>query len=317
MGEFVGKYLRHISTARRYSQRTVDIYADALERFERFIGEDADEHNLTKNAIRSYEVHLMDEEKLDPRTVNLHISILSGFCRFLVRDGYLESNPVQVISRPRVSKRLPAVYRESSMNEYFSETAHDASRENLELLEAGGKLALELYARRVNRAMVATMYLTGMRRSEIIGLKIKDLDFSRRTISVMGKGAKMRSVPMTEELSEELDCLMKAQDTVFGCARTPEDPVFLTKSGAGVYAVYVDRAVKEALSGIPGITGRKSPHVLRHSLATGLLDEGADLNSIKELLGHSSLAATQVYTHNSIEKLKAVYQKAHPRAKEK
>ncbi|MCR5002992.1 MAG: tyrosine-type recombinase/integrase [Bacteroidales bacterium] len=317
MGELVGKYLRHISTARRYSQRTVDIYCNALERFECFLEEDADENNLTKEAVRSYEVHLMDEEKLDPRTVNLHISILSGFCRFLVRDGYLESNPVQGIARPKMAKRLPAVYRESSMNEYFRDTQHDAARENLELLEAGGKVAAELYERRVFRAMIATMYETGLRRSELIGLKVKDLDFSRKMISVLGKGAKMRSVPMTDEIKEELDCLLKAESIVFGRGRIAEDAVFLTKNGTPVYPVYVDRAVKSALSGVPGITGRKSPHVLRHSLATGLLDEGADLNSIKELLGHSSLAATQVYTHNSIEKLKAVYQKAHPRAKEK
>ncbi len=135
-------------------------------------------------------------------------------------------------------------------------------------------------------------------------------------MSVRGKGDKMREIPLMQELCSEIKAYHKAVEAVFGFFPSQDDPMFLTHTGKELYPVYVDRLVKDALSSRSDVTGKKSPHVLRHTLATGLLNEGTDLNSIKEMLGHSSLAATQVYTHNSIEKLKAVYSSAHPRAKQ-
>jgi Site-specific recombinase XerD len=167
----------------------------------------------------------------------------------------------------------------------------------------------------MDRLIVSILYSTAMRRSELIGLKVGDIDFSRNTIRVRGKGDKERVIPMVLALCEEISLYLKTVETMEGRARAARNPLFLTGRGAELYPGYVDRVVKSELGQVGSITGKKSPHVLRHSLATELLNEGTDLNSIKELLGHSSLAATQVYTHNSIEKLKKVYINAHPRAK--
>ena len=180
---------------------------------------------------------------------------------------------------------------------------------------AAYKLMSELYEQRLKRMIVSTLYLTGIRRAELIGLRIRDIDLSRHTMKVRGKGDKMREIPLTLSLSKEISLYLKAAESVVGRKRNLEEPFLVTLKGAGLYPVFVDRTVKSELGQVEGITGRKSPHVLRHTLATELLDDGSDIYSIKELLGHSSLAATQVYTHNTIEKLKNVYSNAHPRAK--
>ncbi|MCQ2147951.1 MAG: tyrosine-type recombinase/integrase [Bacteroidales bacterium] len=145
---------------------------------------------------------------------------------------------------------------------------------------------------------------------------MKNLDPRRKMLSVRGKGDKMRDIPLIDDLLSEIKAYLKAVEIIWGETPDGDDPLFVTPNRGPLYPVYIDKAIKEALSSVPGITGKKSPHVLRHTLATGLLNNGTDLNSIKELLGHSSLAATQVYTHNSIEKMKSVYAKAHPRAKD-
>ena len=154
-----------------------------------------------------------------------------------------------------------------------------------------------------------------MRRSELIGLNVGSVDFGRKVVKVRGKGDKMREIPLIDGLCKEISLYLHAVDSMAGSARTGESPLLQTLKGERLYPVFVDRVIKEELGQVEGISGKKSPHVLRHTLATELLDDGTDLNSIKELLGHSSLAATQVYTHNSIEKLKNVYNHAHPRAK--
>ena len=164
----------------------------------------------------------------------------------------------------------------------------------------------------MERLIVSVLYSTGMRRAELIGLRIGDVDFARGTMTVRGKGDKVREIPLVSSLCKEISLYLQAVETMVGRERSP---LAVTGKGLKLYPVFIDRAIKRALGRVGSITGRKSPHVLRHSLATELLDEGADLNSIKEFLGHSSLAATQVYTHNTIEKLKKVYVNAHPRAK--
>lgn len=329
----IEEYIGYVTSVRRYSRRTAEIYSDVLREFEAFVGpsmvpgpstglrdrQDAvgDEilASLTPSMIRSYEVYLMDRRKEDPRTVNLHLSVLSGFCRYLMKDGRLKSNPVRMVSRPKMEKRLPVFYREESMEEYFSRSAPDASAENLELISGGDKVSMEAYSRRLSRLIVSLLYSTGIRRSELIGLTIGSVDFSRRTMKVRGKGDKMREIPLVPSLCEEISLYLQSVETMEDRVRAASEPLLITAGGAKLYPVFVDRVIKAELGQVGSITGRKSPHVLRHSLATELLNEGADLNSIKELLGHSSLAATQVYTHNSVEKLKKVYINAHPRAK--
>ena len=307
-------YIAYVTNVRRYSERTAEIYSEVLKDFALFASGDPIE-SLTPQILRSYEVYLLDQRKLDPRTVNMHLSVLSGFCRFLMKAGVLKSNPARLISRPKVEKRLPVFYRDESMEDYFDSTESNASSENLELVTGDDKLSKEIYSRRLARLIVSMLYSTGIRRSELIGLTLGSVDFSRKTMMVKGKGDKMREIPLVPSLCEEISLYLQTVETMEGRKRTASEPLLVTEKGSKLYPMLVDRVIKSELGQVGSITGRKSPHVLRHSLATELLNEGADLNSIKELLGHSSLAATQVYTNNSIDKLKKVYVNAHPRAK--
>lgn len=308
----IDRYIDYIAGVRRYSPRTQDLYRRALEGFAEWCG---GEPELIPSRIREYEAHLIGSG-YSPRTVHLQMSALSGYCAYLVKNGKLPSNPVRTVKRPKTDKRLPEYYRESSMDQYLKETAHAAGEDELELLEGldpDAKLFAELYRRRLRRLIVSILYSTGIRRAELLSLTRSSVDFSRGTLRVVGKGDKMREIPLIPSLTEEISLYLKAA-SMTEASRTPRDPLLVTEKGRSLYPEYVDRAVKQELDGY-GITGRKSPHVLRHSLATALLQEGADLNAIKEMLGHANLAATEVYTHNSVARLKQQYFNAHPRAK--
>lgn len=335
----IDKYLEYIRDVRRYSDRTVSIYAGVLEEFvlvtfwedvafgeNGIFGEDGAVRKnlndsqivaaLNPSEIRSYEVSLLDGKSLSAKTVNLHLSVLSGFCTYLIKVGLLDSNPVKLVPRPKMEKRLPVFFKKSSLDEYFDVSQVYASKDMFDIFlqcphSEHGK---ELYERRLARVIVASLYSLGLRRSELISLDISDVDFSRKIVRVTGKGDKMREIPLIFSLSEEILLYLKAVEAKEGRIRSLNEPLLVTYSGVRLYPVYVDRAVKSELGQLRSVTGQKSPHVLRHSIATELLEEGSDLNSIKELLGHSSLAATQVYTHNSIARLKQIYQTAHPRA---
>lgn len=305
------KYISYIKTVKRYSLRTVTGYEDVLREYFVYTHPEDIPYNdktlsedLTSVQVRNYEVWLMEMRKMSPVSVNHHLSVLSGFCRWLLAQNLLISNPVKVVKRPKVSHRLPEFYKEDSMNEYFQQTEWCAG-EDMEVP----------YSDRLGRAIVSTLYSTGIRRSELINLKLSDLDCSRKVIRIAGKGDKIREIPLVDVLYQEILLYLHAVEGLVGGARTADSPLFVRPNGDPLYPVFVDRVVKKELLLVKGITGRRSPHVLRHTLATSLLDSGSDLNSIKELLGHSSLAATQVYTHNSISRLKKVYQTAHPRAK--
>lgn len=322
-------YIDYVLTVRRYSTRTCEIYRDSLKLFCAYIGseEDGSEPEVDTGAeadgqvldclqptvVRSYEVYLLETKNMVPRTANLHLSVLSGFCRYLVKRGMLASNPVKLVTRPKVEKRLPEFYREESMEEYFSRTQGAVDAEIYVSPEAG--TTQKLYEERLRRAIVATLYGTGMRRSELVCLKVGSVDFGRKIAKVRGKGDKTREIPLVPALLKEISLYLQAVVVMVGTDRGADSPLFVTFRGKALYPEYVDKAVKTELGEISSITGKRSPHVLRHTLATELLNAGTDLNSIKELLGHSSLAATQVYTHNSIAKLKKVYESAHPRAR--
>ena len=299
-------YIGYIASVRRYSPRTQQIYRDVLEQFASSC-DITDFSTVTSSHVRGYEMYLLDEKGLDARTVNLHLSVLSGFFRYLMHEGILESNPCRTVSRPKTGKRLADFYRQDAMEEYFKATQTYVTESDMGM-EAR-------YRKRLARLIISILYDTGMRRSELISLKRGDVDFTRRVARVRGKGDKIREIPLIPSLCEEISLYLQSVESMEGCDTGTDAPLLVTSKGKALYPVYVDRTVKEELGSVASITGRKSPHVLRHSLATGLLNDGTDLNSIKELLGHSSLAATQVYTHNSIEKLKTVYDNAHPRAK--
>ena len=313
------RFIQYISSVRRYSVRTQEIYRDVLDEFVRHACPEVSDAcilaAMNPTAIRNYEVWLLDERGESARTVGQHISVLSSFGRFLMKEGLIASNPARSVSRPRQEKRLPVFYRASSMEAYFTQSACYASDENMNQIRGSDPLSLEWYRRRLGRVTVSLLSGAGIRRGELISLDIRHLDLSRSVLHVRGKGDKMREIPLIASLCHEICLYLQATETVLGRVRTAEEPLLVTEKGKRLYPMAVQRIVSGELETVGSISGRKSPHVLRHTLATGLLDQGADLNSIKELLGHSSLAATQVYTHNSIEKLKNVYNNAHPRAK--
>ena len=321
--ELIRRYISHIKTIRRYSEKTVTAYEDVMSGYVRstFHGaEPSDEQlvaSLNRSEIRGFMVSLMEERGLSPKSVSLHMSALSSFCNFLVKEGRLKSNPVRTVTRPKVQKRLPEYYREDAMKDYFERTADYASRECLDTFVSSpdsvhGK---ELYEKRLARLIISMLYDTGLRRSELIGIKIEHIDFARQTLKVVGKGNKMREIPLLAALCQEILLYLEAVEALVCGKRSLKETLLVTYRGGDLYPVYVDRTVKSELGNVKGITGRKSPHVLRHSIATELMNEGTDLNSIKEMLGHSSLATTQVYTHSSFARLKDIYEHAHPRAK--
>ena len=321
----VDAYIRYICNVRRYSDRTVALYKHALDDYLSFLSKHSkpeSESELIKafnaSEIRSYMVHMLDSDPpMSPKTVNLHLSALSSFCTYMMKVGHLKSNPVKLISKPKVEKRVPQFFSKSSMDEYFKISRRFLDKDVFDrfLSEWNTESGKEVYEGLLERLIISTLYSLGVRRAELIGLKVGDIDFGRNLVKVRGKGDKMREIPLVISLSQEILLYLKAVETMCGRVRSLEEPLFVTYSGNPLYPKFVDRAVKSALGEVKTIRGRKSPHVLRHSLATELMNEDAELNSIKELLGHSSLAATQIYTHSSIARLKDSYKRAHPRAK--
>ena len=315
----IDSYISYIRDVRRYSPRTQALYREALEDFRSFV-EDAPQDdiigNLIPSRLREYEGHLI-ETGLKPRTVHLQMSALSGFCGWLIKEGKLKSNPVKVVKRPRMEKRLPEYCTQKALDEYLEESAPAAGEDQLRFMlsaPSGSKVAVELYRRRLRRLIVLILYTTGIRRAELMGLTIGSIDPLRGTHRVRGKGDKMREIPLVSSTNQEISLYLQAAESMAGTERHSEDPLLITEKGKPLYPESIERTVKEEL-GAAQIPGKKSPHVLRHSLATALLDQGADLEAIKEMLGHANLAATEVYTHNSVERLKAQYINAHPRAK--
>lgn len=292
------KYIEYVKTIKRYSERTCEQYRRVLDAYYAYNGE-LSLPDLQK--LRAFERYLIDAKKLSARSVNLYMSVMSGYCKFLMKSGELSSNPAHLLSKPKMEKRLPEFYRSESMEDYFG------SRK--------GALEYGSYEDALGYMVVTLLYQTGIRRSELISLNRNSVNLARGVLRVKGKGDKMREIPLTPSLCQKISLYLRQVDSLKYASLLPDAPLLLTPRGARLYAVCVDRLVKKELALVRGISGKKSPHVLRHTIATELLEGGADLNSIKELLGHSSLAATQVYTHNSIERLKSTYNNAHPRAK--
>ena len=316
----INSYIEYIRNVRRYSERTACIYEQVLMDFASNIKAGDDESLLAAlnvAEIRSFEVYMMDEKKLSAKTVNLHISVLSGFCRYLIKINKLQSNPVLLLSRPKLPKRLPGFYKGDTMAEYFDSTSYCATAEELEAFKQAPftEVGKQSYEQRLARLIINIFYCLGIRRTELLGLTIGSVDFGRNVVKVHGKGDKMREIPLLASLSEEILLYLEAVEVLCARERSLTEPLLVTYGMKPLYPVYVDRVVKSELGRIRDITGRKSPHVLRHSLATDLLNDGSDLNSIKEMLGHSSLATTQIYTHSNIAQLSTIYKQAHPRSK--
>jgi integrase/recombinase XerC len=296
MEGLIQPFIDYLKFEKRYSQHTVRSYHDDLLQFSRFLLEEFGPialKEVNSTFIRSWLASLKDN-KLSSKSINRKISVLKSFFKYQLRTGVLQDMPVANIVLPKNKKRLPVFIEQKDIGYLFSkiEFADD-------------------WKGRTDRLLLLIFYNTGMRLSELVNLKESNIDAGGFVIKVLGKGNKERIIPISQALNEEIKSYSLAKKDLF--ERFDDVFLLIDKSGKKLYPKYVYLAVKKYLSSISTVD-KKSPHVLRHTFATHLTNNGADLNSIKELLGHSSLAATQIYTHNSIEKLKDVYKKAHPKA---
>lgn len=295
----INTFITYLKTEKRYSLHTLKAYENDIRQFLIYSGsEDPFKMSGTSipdhRQIRQWIVHMI-AEGVSPRTVRRKISTLSSFYRYLVRMGISNSNPLSKVSLPKWGKPLPGFITEKKMDILLDETDFG-----------------EGFAGLRDRLIIEVFYFTGLRRSELVNLKNSDIDIYNMTIKVYGKGSKERYIPVGQSFSAILNEYMKAKIAEFGTCDS-SGPFFVTSKNKKLYPEFVYRIVRKYLALITR-SGKRNPHLLRHSFATHMLNHGADLNAIKELLGHASLSATQVYTHNSFEKLKKVYKQAHPRA---
>jgi integrase/recombinase XerC len=289
-------FIDYLKFEKRYSAHTVRSYHDDLLQFHQFLllqfgGVSLNE--ISSPFIRSWLASLKDKD-ITSKSINRKISSLKSFFKYLLRTGILVQTPMTNIISPKIGKRLPAFVDQKDIKTLLSAVEFPDDWQ-------GG----------TDKLLLAVFYNTGMRLSELINLRENQIDFGNCSIKVIGKGNKERIIPISPRLSKQI------KEYINDKRKELEqfDKLYLLVNGKGkkLYPKYAYLAVKKYLSEITTIE-KKSPHVLRHSFATHLANNGADLNSVKELLGHSSLAATQIYTHNTIEKLKDIYKKAHPKA---
>ncbi|WP_310586664.1 tyrosine-type recombinase/integrase [Marinilongibacter aquaticus] len=287
------KYLLH---EKRLSVHTHKAYQTDLNQFAQYILQVFFTEDLRKvnfREIRAWIVSLKEDE-LDHNSINRKIATLKAFYRFMQKKGFVEANPMRKISSLKKSSKPPVFVSEKAIDGLLKhEYVFDQSFEGLR-----DQLIIEL------------LYGTGLRLSELIELKVNDVDLFSAKITVLGKRNKTRIIPLHKRLEKELEAYLAEREGQVSAAFAF---LFFTDRKAKLYPVWVQRLTKKYL-GLVDTKEKRSPHVLRHTFATHLLNRGAELNAIKELLGHSSLTATQIYTHNSIEKLKAVHSKAHPKA---
>ncbi|HNS17183.1 MAG TPA: tyrosine-type recombinase/integrase [Bacteroidales bacterium] len=291
------RFIDYIRYEKRYSHHTVIAYQTDLDQFYSYLqaqyGLD-DILQVDHQMIRSWMVSLMDVH-VNPRSINRKLSTLRSYYKFLLREGVVDVNPLTKVISPKNPHRLPVFVEKEKM-----ETLFDAN-------DFG-----EGFAGMRNRLVLELLYATGMRLSEMIHLRVADVDFDRSQIKVLGKRNKERIIPVTSQVEVLLRQYVDLRKIQEGKIR--EVPYLLvTDKGRKCYPKFIYRLVVRHLDLVTTL-GKKSPHVLRHTFATHLLNEGADLNAVKELLGHANLSATQIYTHNTIEKLKKIYNQAHPRA---
>lgn len=292
----IDEFLNYLRYERNYSEYTIGAYAKDLCQFEAYVKECREgvfnPGDIDSDIVRCWIVYLMDE-KLSPRSVNRKLSSLKSFFKFLMKRGEVSANPLRLVNGPKTKKPLPYFIKDNELEALLDGDGFDEDFEGVR-----------------NRLILEMLYDTGMRRSELVGVKDLDVDYEAMQIKVTGKRNKQRLIPFAESLKD----LMLAYTEVRNREVGPTDgSFFVRKNGEVLSTGIVYQVVKKQLAEIPTLA-KRSPHVLRHSFATSMLNNGAELNAVKELLGHSSLASTSVYTHTTFEELKKVYH-AHPRAK--
>lgn len=292
-------FFNYLRSERRYSSHTLLSYQTDLRQFAEYLQatyELSEPEQADHTLIRSWVVALMQQD-LDPRTVNRKIACLRSYFKFLLTTGRISRNPMLRIKAPKMAKKLPDFVPEESLNGLLNSFEFPDT-----FVGARDQLVLEL------------LYGTGIRLSELIGIAPDDVNLHGQTVRVTGKGNKQRLVPLNQSLVTVLERYIAFRKREIGAIDNTSAALLVTDKGEPMYEKLVYRTVKHYLSQITTASSQQHPHVLRHSFATHLLNKGADLNAIKDLLGHANLAATQVYTHLSIDKLKLVFEQAHPKA---
>ena len=285
------KFITYLSSEKRFSEHTVKSYTTDLKQFTSFLSAEFqiidDINEISFQIIRTWIASLL-EKGISPRSVNRKISTLKSYFKFLIREGAIVENPMMKVVAPKSKKRLPVFIEEDQISTLLNEVQFE-----------------EGFVGERNKLIIEIFYVTGIRLSELINIKISDVDFPNQLIKVLGKRNKERLIPLSSSMVDSLsNFIEKNQQNQF---------LFTNLDGKKLYTKLVYRLVNKYIGKISSVN-KKSPHILRHTFATHMLNNGADINAIKELLGHANLSATQVYTHNTIEKLKTVYKQAHPRA---
>lgn len=294
MTQLIEKYIRYLRYEKNYSPRTEISYSEDLCQFVNFLKSETEDEAIERvdsDIVRRWIVSLM-ESGISARSVNRKLSALKSFYRYLLRTGQVKENPLRKIAGPKMKKPIPSFVNSKDMDVILDDTMEDKSFESLR-----NKLILELF------------YDTGIRRAELLGIKDLDVDFSAKTIQVTGKRNKQRLIPISDILCAQIVEYIEVRDSE---VEYKSGYLLVRNNGQQLYPMIVHRIVTNSLSGISTLS-KSSPHVLRHSFATSMLNNGADLNAVKELLGHASLASTEIYTHTSFEELKKIYKQAHPR----
>ncbi len=290
----IQNFLQYISLEKQYSGNTLKAYQSDIQLFSVFLTNNYDGHNIndaSAQMIRSW-VASLKEEGLNTNSINRKISTLKSFYKYLLKSAYISANPMQKIHMLKKAERLPVYIEKGQLKLYLE-----------------NKIPENDFNAVRNKIIVELLYVTGMRQGELLGLKDDSVDFANKMLKVHGKRNKERVIPLSNSTLEELSKYISLKRKTFDITN---DWLIVTNKGLKTYPKFIYRIVHSQLGGYTSTN--KSPHILRHSFATHMLNNGADLNDIKELLGHSNLSATQVYTHNSIEQLKKIYNKAHPRA---
>jgi len=303
---FSERFIRYIKFEKRYSKHTVSAYQSDLDQFFNFLNNPDKQtpapeavithpSQITHYHIRNWMVELMNEHII-ARSINRKIATLRKYFKFLLQEGAITINPASKINTPKIPKNLPVIVEDVKLTQMLDE--NEVFSDDFKGLR--DKLIIEM------------LFGTGMRLSELLGVKDADINVYEGTVKVLGKRNKERIIPVNNELKlllTEYQELKKKQDFF----SNNSSALIVTDKGANAYAKLIYLTVQKYLSYI-STQNKKSPHVLRHTFATSLLNRGADLNAIKELLGHANLSATQIYTHNSVERLKSIYKQAHPKA---
>ncbi len=287
-------FLKYLQVEKGYSVHTVRSYGDDVQQFYQFCGiADEPPTTFTARHVRAW-LSSMISQGVSTRSANRKLSSLRSYFRFLQRQGYIKINPVERVISPKSGKRLPVFVSEKEMKALLSPDFFSDDFTGIR-----------------DTTIIALFYFTGIRLSELISLTLDSIDYSSQTLKVLGKGGKERIIPLHPEIIGLIKKYIFERKSI--SKNKKDTSLFLTIKGKPLYSKLVYKIVNRHLAMVTTLE-KKSPHVLRHTFATHLLNQGAELNAIKELLGHANLSATQVYTHSSFEKLKKAYNLAHPRA---